>query len=70
MGYILCKDAEAEQPFYVKELGLSLRSAYELCYFIYNHSALIDDGFPSEEMLRFIGTGCRMPFPGPLPEAL
>ena len=61
MGYILCKDAEAEQPYYVKELGLSLRSAYELCYFIYNHSALIDDGFPSEEMLRFIGTGCRMP---------
>ena len=61
MGYILCKDAEAEQPYYVKDLGVNLYSAFELCYFIYNHSALLGDEFPDEEMLRFIGTGCRMP---------
>ena len=61
MGYILCKDAEAEHPYYVKSLSVNLDSAFELCYFIYNHSALLEDDFPDEEMLRFIGTGCRMP---------
>ena len=61
MGYILCKDAEAERPYYVKDLGINLYSAFELCYFIYNHSALLGDDFPDEELLRFIGDGCRMP---------
>ena len=61
MGYILCRDAEAEHPYYVKELSINLYSAYELCYFIYHHSALLGDDFPDEQLLRFIGTGCRMP---------
>ena len=61
MGYILCRDAEAEHPYYVKELSINIYSAYELCYFIYHHSALLGDDFPDEQLLRFIGSGCRMP---------
>ena len=61
MGYILCKDAEAERPYYVKDLSVNLYSAFELCYFLYHHSALLGDDFPDEELLRFLGEGCRMP---------
>lgn len=60
-GLILCKDAAVKHPFYVKDLGINLYSAEELCYYIYNHVFLIEEPFFSEELLTFIGTECRLP---------
>lgn len=60
-GLILCRDGEAKHPFYLKDLGINLYTAEELCYYIYNHVFLIDESFFGEDLLTFIGTECRLP---------
>jgi len=59
-GLILCRDAQVRHPFYIKDLGINLYSAEELCYYIYNHVFLIEEPFFGEELLTFIGTECRL----------
>ena len=60
-GLILCRDVEVRHPFYVKEMGINLCSAEELCYYIYNHAFLIEEDFFDEEMLNFIGLELKLP---------
>ncbi len=60
-GLILCRDVEVKHPYYIKDLGVNLCSAEELCYYIYNHMFLIEEDFFSEELLSFIGVELKLP---------
>lgn len=60
-GLILCRDVEVKHPYYVKDLGINLCSAEELCYYIYHHVFLIEEDFFSEELLSFIGVELKLP---------
>lgn len=51
--YILC-DAIAEHPYCIRQLGLCLYTAEELCYYIYNNISLIGDDFISPGLLLFL----------------
>ncbi|MEI3176576.1 MAG: hypothetical protein V8S96_09190 [Lachnospiraceae bacterium] len=56
-GLLLCRDGKAKKPYPVPELGISLYSAEELCYYIYHYVFLLEPDFVDEELLEFIGTG-------------
>lgn len=53
-GLILCTAGLAKNPYYVKDLGIHLYSAEELCYYIYHNVMLLEDDFISEDLLQFI----------------
>lgn len=54
-GLIVCPKQAVRHPYYVESLGIHLYSAEELSYFIYNHMLLLEDDFPDERLLVFIG---------------
>ena len=58
---LLCRNTEGKHPFYVKDLGMNLYSAEELCYFIYNHAFFLDQSFFGEELFSFLALECRLP---------
>lgn len=60
-GLILCNDIKVKNPYPVAELGISLHSAEELSYYIYNYVFLLENDFISETLLYFIGTELAMP---------
>lgn len=43
-----------ETPLYIKELGISLYTLEELCYYIYRYLEMIDDRFIDEDFLNFL----------------
>lgn len=53
-GLILCTASLAKNPYYVKDLGIHLYSAEELCYYIYHNVMLLEDDFISEDLLQFM----------------
>lgn len=61
MGRYLLGGKEAKLPYEVEELDLRLYTAEELCYYIYNNLALIDDDFIDERLLRFLSDELGMP---------
>lgn len=58
--YILCK-AVAAHPYYVRELGIRLYTAEELCYYIYHNIALIEEGFIGSKLLTFLREEVQLP---------
>ena len=59
-GLMLCSDIKVKNPYPVAELGISLHSAEELCYYIYNYVFLLESDFINEHLLYFIGTELAM----------
>ena len=53
-GLILCSGRQVKNPYPVDELGISLHSGEELCYFIYNYVFLLEPDFITEHLLYFI----------------
>ena len=53
-GLILCSNKRVKNPYPVDELGISLHSGEELCYFIYNYVFLLEPDFINEHLLYFI----------------
>ena len=51
---ILCQVKQAEQPFYVNEVGISLYSAEELCWFMEQNLPLLDRVFFEEPLQKWI----------------
>ena len=51
---ILCQVKQAEQPFYVNDVGISLYSAEELCWFMENNLPLLDRVFFEEPLQKWI----------------
>lgn len=60
-GLIYCREPEVTEPYYAAELGLSLYSAEELCYYIVNYVLLLSPDFIDERLYRFIGVQLRRP---------
>ncbi|MCI8402610.1 MAG: hypothetical protein HFI38_11090 [Lachnospiraceae bacterium] len=60
-GLIYCREPEVTEPYYVRELGIFLYSAEELCYYIVNYVLLIPSDFIGENLYRFIGRQLRRP---------
>lgn len=60
-GLILCSDIKVKNPYPVAELGISLHSGEELCYYIYNYVFLLESDFINEHLLYFIGTELGRP---------
>lgn len=54
MGLILCKTKESDKPYVIKNMGQSISSLEELCYFIYNNIYLIGSDLICDELLDFI----------------
>jgi len=54
VGRLLLCGKEAQHPYVVEDLDLRIRSAEELCYYIYHNVALLPDGFFDERLLRFL----------------
>ena len=58
--YIQCGDI-AENPLYVKELGIHIYTAEEFCYYIFNNTYLLGEDFISTEVMEFFRNGINMP---------
>ena len=56
-GSLILSSKRAQAPYYVDELGLSIYTIEELCYYIYNYLEFLDDDFINEDLLNFIGKG-------------
>ena len=60
-GLLLCREKRAKHPYPVPELGISLYSPEELCYYIYHYLFLLKTDFIGEDLLHFIGTELDLP---------
>ncbi|MDD6347123.1 MAG: tetratricopeptide repeat protein [Lachnospiraceae bacterium] len=49
----LCLTKRAEEPFYIASIGVNARSIEEICYFIVNETALLDESFVCRELARW-----------------
>lgn len=66
-GLIYCREPKVTVPYYARELGVSLYSAEELCYYIVNYILLLQPDFIDERLYRFIGQQlCRPDLEGKL----
>ncbi len=53
-GNIIYSTKRTKNPYYVEELGLSIYTLEELCYFIYHYLEFLDDDFVSAKLVDFI----------------
>lgn len=53
-GSIILSTRRAKTPYYVDELGLSIYTIEELCYFIYHYLEFLEDEFVNAELVNFI----------------
>lgn len=60
-GLIYCREPKVTAPFYARELGISLYSAEELCYYIVNYILLLSPDFIDENLYRFLGEQLHLP---------
>ena len=60
-GLLLCSDVKVTNPYPIAELGISLHSGEELCYYIYNYVFLLENDFINEHLLYFIRNELHMP---------
>ena len=58
--YIQCGDI-AENPLYVKELGIHIYTAEEFCYYIFNNTYLLGEDFIRQEVIDFFRIELHMP---------
>ena len=54
MGLILCKTKESKTPYVIKNMGQSICSLEELCYYIYNNVYLIGSDLICDELIEYI----------------
>lgn len=53
-GSIILSTRRAKTPYYVEELGISIYTIEELCYFIYHYLEFLEDEFINSELVNFI----------------
>ena len=55
MGELLfCHESIAALPYYIEGVGINIYSLEELCYYIMNHTFLLDAGFMNDELCTWI----------------
>lgn len=57
---ILCERPIAANPYYIDELSLNIYSLEELCYYIFHNVYLMDAGFMSVALAKWIGEELSM----------
>ncbi len=55
-GLRICKYKKAQTPFFVKRISANIWTIEELCYYICNNFALIDDTLMNEELFSWLET--------------
>lgn len=58
--YLLC-EGNNKKPYLIRELDLRLYSPEELCYYINQNIAILDNDFLNEELYSYIEEVCEMP---------
>ena len=61
MGLILCKTIEAKKPYEIKNMGHSISSLEEFCYFLYNNIYLISPDIICKDLLDYISDELHEP---------
>ena len=59
-GYRLSRTGLAGHPYYVSSLGIGLWSVEELCYFLYQNPALIDNSVVGSSLTRWLAEEFHM----------
>lgn len=54
-GLLYCREREVKNPYYARELGISLYSAEELGYYIDHYILLLTPDFMDEALYQFLG---------------
>ncbi|MDO4478153.1 MAG: tetratricopeptide repeat protein [Lachnospiraceae bacterium] len=60
-GYRLCRVEPAEKPFYIETIGVNIFTLEELCYYIVNDMALLDETLMNKTLTAWIGTELKLP---------
>lgn len=55
-GLRICRYKRAETPFFIKRISANVYTMEELCYYICNNFALIDDTLMNEELFSWLET--------------
>lgn len=63
-SYRLCLTERAKEPFYIASIGVNARSIEEICYFIVNETALLDESFVCRELADWFTHELNMPLLG------
>lgn len=58
--YLLCGKV-AKKPLHIRELGINIYTAEELCYYIYNNTGLLEDDFIGPRLIEFFSSDLGMP---------
>ncbi|MFI3212005.1 MAG: hypothetical protein R3Y24_01550 [Eubacteriales bacterium] len=62
MGQVLlCVGQYAKNPYRFEQLGISIYSIEELCYFLYENSHLLDESIIDKELMEWIQEECELP---------
>ena len=61
MGYLLCNGVLAKHPYYIEEMGVSIYSSEELCYYICQNIYIISPTFINDSLVEFIRDELKMP---------
>ncbi len=52
-GVILCS-LQAKVPYYIHDLDINVYSIEEIAYYLYHHTALVDEDFFSEDLIDYL----------------
>lgn len=53
-GYCLCRTARARRPYYIENIGISIYSIEELCYYLSENVYLIDETIRNRKLCEWI----------------
>jgi len=57
---ILCSGARTKRPYVFTSSGIRIYSIEELCYYLYNHVYLIEEGIFTDSLIDWIGTELKL----------
>jgi tetratricopeptide (TPR) repeat protein len=59
-GYRLCRVDMAEKPYYIENIGINIFSLEELCYYIVNDTALLDETIMNKTLTEWLSTELKL----------
>ncbi len=59
-GYILCRTGSAKNPYYIENIGTSIFTLEELCYYAANYAPLLDPSILNEDLVRWVAEELKL----------
>ena len=53
-GLRICRYRQAQRPYYIKKISTNIFTMEELCFFLYNNMALVDDSVMNEDLFTWL----------------